>query len=492
MRLSNATLPTLGGKASLPAYDRAAVRPGIVHLGIGAFFRSHAAVYVDDCIARGETGWGIVGASLRSPDTRDALVPQDGLYTLALRGNEGESLRVVGSVLDVLVAPEDPGALLDRLCDPAVRIVTLTITEKGYAVDLGSGGLRRDLPEIVHDLAHPEAPRSALGFLARAAERRREAGAAPFTLLSCDNLVQNGRTLKRVLVEFAGLRDPALAAYIEEHVACPCAMVDRIVPGTTPVDRETVAAGLGAEDAWPVIAEPFTQWVIEDHFPSGRPALEKVGVEFVAEVEPYEHMKLRLLNASHSVLAAIGRPIGLETVSDAIAVPLIREFVERYWQAVTPTLRIDAPRAHAYTRQLLTRYENTALRHKTSQIATDASLKLPPRILAPLRDCLRLGLPCQPLIFALAAWIRACAGYDEQGAPLPLADPTFTAWSGQPDQRTADVTETVAAFLSLGTVFGTDLPAEPELVRGLETALTAIRQFGMLEALRAEVPETVR
>ena len=227
-RLSSLALSHLPQDVLVPTYDRKAVTPGIVHLGVGAFHRAHQAVFIDDCLARGETGWGIVAASLRSPDTRDAIAPQDNLYTFCLRDGENETLRIVGSILETIVAPEDPERLLQAMTDPRVRIVTLTVTEKGYLADLSAGTLLRDHPDVVHDLAHPQKPRSALGFLLEATRRRRAAGAVPLTLLSCDNLPSNGRILHRLLVEMAGLTDKDLAAFIAENLSCPCVMVDRI------------------------------------------------------------------------------------------------------------------------------------------------------------------------------------------------------------------------------------------------------------------------
>ena len=485
MRLGTSTLAHLQPGIATPRYDRAAIRPGIVHLGTGAFHRAHQAVAIDDCLARGETDWAILGSSLRGRETRDALAPQDGLYTLAIRDSGREELRVIGSVLGVAVAPENPGFLLEQLTDPAIRIVTLTITEKGYAVDLGSGGLRPDHPDIVHDLANPQVPRSSLGFLVEAIARRRRDGCRPFTVLSCDNLPQNGRTLKRVLGEFAALRDKDLAAYIAGEIPCPSSMVDRIVPATTDTDRAAISSSLGLEDAWPVLGEPFSQWVIEDRFAAGRPRLEESGVEFTDDVEPFEHMKLRLLNGTHSTIAAVGRLAGHDFVAQAIADPVIRGLIERYWQCAIPTLAIPADRAFAYTRQLLGRYENTSLHHRTAQIASDASQKLPQRILSPLRDCLAKGLPCGPLVFAVAAWIRSCGGSDDQGRALPLNDPTFEAWTGQPDQHNAAPQAVVEAFLGLSAVFGEDLPRNAAFVDDLQAAYRAIATQGVLNAAQS-------
>ncbi|MDQ0394187.1 mannitol dehydrogenase family protein [Labrys monachus] len=484
MRLSNAALAGLPPSVLRPSYDRSAVTAGIVHLGLGAFHRSHQAVYVEDRLAQGETGWGIVGASLRSADTRDALAPQDGLYTLSIRDSDSEQLRVVGSILDILVAPESPARLIERLSDPAIRIVSLTITEKGYAVDLGTGSLKLDHPDIVHDLAHPQMPRSALGLLAEAIDRRRRAGAPPFTVLSCDNLPQNGKTLRRLLTGFAAERSRDLADYIAAEIPCPSSMVDRIVPATTDEDRRAIAAALGREDAWPVLTEPFTQWVVEDRFVAGRPRFEDSGVEFVDDVQPFEHMKLRLLNGTHTCMGAVGRLAGFDTVSRCIADPGVLTLVERHWREVIPTLSIPADRAFAYTRQLLARYGNRSLHHRTAQLASDASQKLTPRIVYPIRECLARGLPCGTLIFAVAAWIRSCGGKDEQGRPLPLNDPTFQAWTGQPDQQQAAPDEVVDAFLGLSFVFGDDLPRNAAFTTALKRAYRAIASQGVLAAAR--------
>ena len=483
MRLSQHTLATLPDAIARPAYDRGAVTPGIVHLGIGAFFRAHGAAVIDDCLGAGDSAWGIVAASLRSPATRAALAPQDGLYTLALRDTGGERLRVIGAVSEVLVAPQALRRLLATLADPRIKIVTLTVTEKGYAVDLGTGGLRIDHPDIRHDLAYPDQPRSMPGLVTEALALRRQAGVRPFTLLSCDNLPKNGRTLHRILGEFAAARDPDLGRFVANEVACPSCMVDRIVPATTDADRAAISGRLGAEDAWPVLGEPFLQWVIEDDFPAGRPQLERGGAEFAADVEPFEHMKLRLLNGSHSAIAAIGRLAGYDTVARTIGDPLVRRFVDRYWAEVIPTLAIGAEAARAYTRRLLDRFDNIALQHKTAQIAGDASQKVPQRLLAPLRDLLAAGAPTSAVVFAVACWIRSCGGADDAGRPLPLNDPTFEAWSARPDQRTASADEVVDAFLSLASVFGSDLPAHAGVRSALRETYGAVRRDGVLAAI---------
>jgi fructuronate reductase len=403
-------------EVSRPSYDRAEVRPGIVHLGLGAFHRAHQAAIVDDCLNAGDLGWGIVGASLRSADTRDALSPQDGLYTLSVAGASGETLRVVGSIVSCLVAPEDPAALLDAMTKLETRIVTLTVTEKAYLRD-ASGDLDLAHPDIAWDLANPGRPRTVHGFLVESIAKRRAAGVPPFTVLSCDNLPANGATLKRLAVAFAAAREPELGAFVEGEVAFPSSMVDRIVPATTDADRARIAARLGVADAWPVSTEPFLQWVVEDDFPSGRPDWHRFGVEMVRDVAPFEEMKLRLLNGSHSSIAYLGLLMGQETVSDAFADPLIRRFVSNYWDEAAASLPADAGLDPAsYTAQLVQRYDNAALRHRTAQIANDGSQKLPQRIIAAALERLSAGGSVRHLMLAPAAWLAAASA---RGGDLP-------------------------------------------------------------------------
>lgn len=415
-RLSNATIAKLPAEVLVPRYARNSVTPGIVHLGVGAFHRAHQAAYVDACLADGESGWGIVGVSLRSPDTRDALEPQDGLYTLAIRDSAGEQLQVIGSIQSLLVAPEDPGAVLAALTDPRIRIVTLTITEKAY-LRAADGSLDGAHPDIVHDLANPGSPKTAHGFLAEALARRSIAGTPPFTVLCCDNLPANGATLHRLLVEFAKLRDAGLGRHVADEVAFPSSMVDRIVPATTDADRARIGQQLGVEDAWPVMTEPFRQWVIEDRFPAGRPAWERFGVTMVEDVGPFEDMKLRLLNGAHSGIAYLGLLSGHATVDRAFADPSIRQFVDRLWAEAIPTLPQDAGLdTTAYTAELADRFSNTALAHRTAQIANDGSQKLPQRIVASALARLEAGLLPEHLSLVVAAWIAACAA---RGGALP-------------------------------------------------------------------------
>lgn len=479
-RLSDATLDRIPLDIARPRYDRKAVRTGIVHLGVGAFHRAHMAALTDDCLNAGTVDWGITAASLRNPDTRDAIAPQDGLYTLALRENDAQALRVIGSIRHTFVAPENPQALLSAMADPAVRIVSLTVTEKGYAANVASADLKADDPGVLHDLAHPDTPGTALGFLAQALAQRRVAGIPPFSIMSCDNLPANGHLLHRVLTQFAEARDPALGRHVADNVACPSCMVDRIVPATTDADRALVATRLGLTDAWPVMAEPFCQWVIEDSFPTGRPDWTLSGAEFTTDVAPHEAMKLRLLNGAHSTIAAFGRLTGAETVAEAIGHPVIRAFVAALWDEVAPTIAPGINVAE-YTDRLLARFDNTALHHKCAQIATDASLKVPQRLVAPLRELRAKGCDGPHLCFALAAWIRSCQGVDEAGRPLPLFDPQLQEWSNLPGLN-VPVADTLRAFVALQPVFGSGL--DPNAMAAMEASLTDIRHLGILQAAR--------
>jgi fructuronate reductase len=489
MRLSSQSLNLLPASVERPRYDRSAMRAGIMHLGIGAFHRAHQAVYLDDVLTRGETGWGIAAASLRSPDTRDALQAQDGLYTVAVRSGEGTALRVIGSVGEVLVAPENPAGLVARMADPAIRIVTLTVTEKGYCHDPASGELDESHQGIRHDLAALGQPRSAPGLLVAALAARKAAGAPPFTVLTCDNLPANGVTVKRVLSRYAALVSPDLGDWVAGEVACPSTMIDRIVPATTPEDKAAIGAGLGMEDAWPVVTEPFTQWVVEDHFPAGRPDLAAVGVQMAADVTPFEHMKLRLLNASHSAMAYLGYLAGYDTIADTMADQGFARFVRALMdEEVSPTLHMPAGvDLAAYKADLIARFSNPALRHRTWQIAMDGSQKLPQRILGTIRDRLTAGAPFPSLALAVAGWMRYVAGTDEAGRPIDVRDPLAQTLRRVADEAGPSPERLGPALLGISQVFGGDLPADPRFRGAVTRALAALMSGGSLRAVEQAV-----
>ncbi len=478
-RLSAKTLPQ-----PLP-YDRAAVTPGIVHLGIGAFHRAHMAAYVDDLLAR-DPRWGIVGASLRRPDTREALAPQDFLYTLAIRDASGTTTRTIGAVLDILDANTQRAELIALMADPRIRIVSLTVTEKGYCRDPATGALDASHPDIVHDLAHPEAPVSAPGLIVRAIELRRDAGIAPFTVLSCDNLPANGTTTRRIVAGFAALRSAELAAHVEADIAFPSTMVDRIVPATTDADRAAVREATGLDDAWPIVTEPFTQWVIEDSFASGRPAFELAGAQMVDDVEPFELMKLRMLNGSHSTLAYLGYLAGYGFVSEAIADPAMHRLIHGLMtEEVMPTLPMAKDDLARYRDRLLERFANPALHHRTWQIAMDGSQKLPQRLLGPIRDNIAAGRPYRRQALGVAAWMRYVTGRDETGTPIEVKDPLAPRLRALADAAGPNAEALAAALLEVTEIFGTDLPADAGFRRTVTDHLASLFANGARATIAA-------
>ncbi len=491
-RLSEKTLTELPAGIAQPAYDRAACRSGIVHLGIGAFHRAHQAVYSDDLLAAGHCGpenrnWAICGASLRGSGVRDQLAPQDGLYTEAVAGPEGESLRVIGAVKAVLFAAEDPPALVTRLADPQTRIVSLTVTEKGYCHDPASGALQHDHPDVRHDLEHPDQPRSALGFLLAGLRERYEKKLKPFTPLSCDNLPHNGATLRGLMLELAKTSDPALSRWIEAEVPFPSTMIDRIVPATTEADRRRVSEQLGLRDEGVVICEPFRQWVVEDRFADGRPPWEEVGVEMVENVAPYEEMKLRLLNGSHSLLAYLGYLSGHETIADTMADTNLRDLAKAFMdREAGPTLKLP-PGAdlEGYKDALIERFANPGLQHRTWQIAMDGSQKLPQRLLGTIRDRLEAGASIDILALAVAAWMRYVGGSDEAGRAIDVRDPLAAKLARAFAEGNGDAAQVVAAFLGLREVFDPDLAGNSRLQDALNEALSRIFTVGSAVAIKA-------
>lgn len=458
--------------------------PGIVHLGAGAFHRAHMAVYIDDLL-KTDTSWGIIGASLRRPDTQNALAAQDFLYTVAIRSGSGTALRVIGSLLNVIDATTQRRELIAAMVDPHIRIVSLTITEKGYCHNPATGQLSSDHPDIVHDLEHHEAPISAHGLIVRALELRRAAGIAPFAVLSCDNLPANGETTARVITRFAEMRDRSLAGFIASKVAFPSTMVDRIVPSTTEEDRNAVAEASGLDDAWPIVTEPFTQWVVEDRFPSGRPAFEKVGVELVPDVRPFELMKLRMLNGSHSSLAYLGYLAGYEFVSEAVSEPALAWFIhDLMTREVMATLPSGLGDLDQYRDALLNRFANPALKHRTWQIAMDGSQKLPQRLLGTIRDRLARGQTIDLSALGVAAWMRYVTGMDERGRPINISDPLAERLKAISASAEGEPEQLVDGMLGLREVFGKDLPRSETFRHTLCAHVAALLQRGALETVR--------
>lgn len=446
--------------APLAASDAPRPATGIVHLGLGAFFRAFGCLYVADAMRASGGDWGIVGVSLRSPHTRDALQGQGWAYTSVSLGPDGATPRVIEVLNEVLVAPEDPQRVLEAMCAPAVKIVSLTVTEKGYCHHPATGALNLGHPDIQHDLSH-DLPVSALGYIVRALQMRRGAGLAPFTVLCCDNLPENGHLLQRLVGEFASLVDPELAAWIDSNARFPCTMVDRITPATTAADIADLPGLTGYSDAAPVMHEPFAQWAVEDNFVAGqRPDLAAAGVELVRDVRAHEHMKLRMLNGTHSALAYTGYLAGHETIAETVADPLFDAYVRALWSEITPTVTPPVGVDLAdYAQALRDRYANPNIRHRTWQIAMDGSQKLPQRILGTLEDILAAGHTAPMLCLAVAAWMRYVGGTDEKGAPIEVKDPLAERLRQLSDAaRTPE--EMVTALLAVREIFPAELAAK--------------------------------
>lgn len=487
-RLGAATLAQLPGQVSRPAYEPRSAAIGVVHLGVGNFFRAHQAAYLDDAMNNGANGWGVCGVSLRAPGTRDALAPQDGYYTLIESDRGPARARVIGSLRELLVAHEQPQAVVSRIADPATRWVTLTITEKGYGHSGAPAGAepaaRLDVthPDIAHDLAHPDQPRSAVGLLHAALLQRRQARLGGLTVLSCDNLSCNGDLLRDLLLAFDGIRNTGAHGWIVDEVSLPNTMVDRIVPRTGPAERALAEELLGVTDAWPVITEPFRQWVIEDRFAGPRPGLGQSGVQFVADVRPYEAMKLRLLNAAHSAMAWLAVPAGIATVDQAIATPAWRDFIQALWrEEIIPGLDPDVvAAAPAYCDSLLARFANPGLAHLTAQIAMDGSQKLPLRILSSIRANLLRNLPIDRLALVVAAWVRYLEGIDEQGRDYAPDEPLLPRLQSLARER--DAGAAVRSMLADKAVFG-DLAGNDILAARTAHWLSRLHQSGSREVV---------
>ncbi len=465
-RLSEATLDSLPADVVRFGYDRRRTQAGVVHLGIGAFHRAHQAA-IFDSLLEGDPRWAVRGASLRSPGVRDQMMPQDGLYALVVREGDAEQVRVIGAVRDVLVAPEDPAALVEVLAAPETRIVTLTVTEKGYRPDPGETGLA--------------APRTAAGFIAAGLARRRERGLAPFAALSCDNLPDNGAHLRAAVLAAAERDDPALRDWIADRVAFPKTMVDRIVPATDPADVDALARRIGLVDEAMVKAEPFLQWVIED-FPGERPDFESAGVQMTADVAPWEDAKLRLLNGAHSAIAYLGGLAGISFVDDFVADPAGRAYVEALWDEAQETLSpppgLDPL---AYRAALMRRFANAALQHRTRQIAMDGSQKLPQRLLAPIAERLKRGLPVEALALAVAGWIRWQSGRTDEGEAFTVDDPL----AGETTKLLAphgDPAAQVRAILTL-EIFPPALRENSRFVDVVTRQLTRLAKSGARQAI---------
>ena len=473
-----------------PTYDRSALQVGIVHFGVGGFHRAHQAMYVDALMNEGQgLDWAICGVGVLSHDTRmhEVMQEQDGLYTLVIKHPDGElEPRIIGSVAEYLFAPDDPEAVVARMADPATRIVSLTVTEGGYHVHPVTGEFDDRDPDIRHDIEGGSEstvkPRTMFGFVAAALRSRRAAGTPAFTVMSCDNIQGNGDVAHKMITAFARLQDPDLADWIEREVPFPNSMVDRITPVTSDDDRAVLAERFGVDDAWPVVCEPFTQWVLEDRFADARPHFEDVGVQLVDDVEPYELMKLRLLNASHQAQGYLGYLAGYRYAHEVCQDPLFAEFLLAYMdREATPTLpQVPGVDLDAYKHKLVERFANPEVRDTLARLCAESSDRIPKWVLPVVRRNLADGGEIERTTLVVAAWARYAEGVDEWGEPIEVVD----RLSEQLVAAARRQRDEPLAFISDRDLFG-DLVDDERFVTAYTSALDSLHERGARATLES-------
>ncbi len=484
--LNAKTLGEIGDRVPGPSYDRSQVSTGIVHLGVGGFHRAHEAMYVDALLNEGKaTDWGITGVGLLDQDRSmlEVMRAQDCLYTLVVKNLDGTSdARVIGSLVDYLFAPEDAEAVLDRMADPATRIVSLTITEGGYHVNQADGTFDDSDPAIQADIAVDGLPTTAFGFITEALARRRKAGTEPFAVMSCDNIQGNGTVAREMITAFATLRDEELGGWIGEHVAFPNSMVDRITPVTTDADRELVSQEYGIDDGWPVVCEPFAQWALEDSFPLGRPEFERVGVQVVDDVEPYELMKLRLLNASHQALGYLGYLSGYRYAHEVCSDPLFTDFLLGYMDhEATPTLEpVPGVDLDDYKHQLIERFANPEIKDTLARLCAESSDRIPKWLVPVIKHQLAHDGDVRRCALVVASWARYAEGVDEDGDPIDVVDRR----RDQVMERARRQAEEPLAFLEDKDLFA-DLKDQPRFTEHYLAALESLHSHGARATLEA-------
>ncbi|CAM3965759.1 MULTISPECIES: mannitol dehydrogenase family protein [Pseudoalteromonas] len=482
--LSKQTLDTLSEAVKKPAYAYQTAEVGIVHIGIGAFHRAHQAVFTDDLLAL-DPHWKITAVSLRSPAIRDSMAPQDNLYTVVERGAQEDKFRIVGAIDQVLVAPEEPQRVIDEIANSKTKVVTLTVTEKGYCRDKSGKNLDFTNPVIVHDIADLSTPKSLPGFIVAACKLRMRTN-EKLTIISCDNLSANGQVTERVIQQFAQHVAPDVAAWITKNVSFCNSMVDRIVPATTEKDIDSVSQILGVVDKSTVVTEPFKQWVIEDNFANDKPAWDKVGALFVADVHAYEHMKLRLLNGIHSTLAYIGFLKGYEYIHQAVADEDCLLFVKALQAQLVSTLD-DVPGIDlsAYADTILARFANERVPYKTSQVACDGSQKLAQRLVKPCEIIRKSGAISEYITFVLAAWCRFLEGTDSAGSAFSITDPLGDALNNLAVRHCNNELKQVESILRESGICTTQQLADSDFLTAIATHLKEIHQVGVTQALSA-------
>lgn len=485
MKLNQQNLNRLAAEVQLPGYNLSDTRHGIAHIGVGGFHRAHQAYYTDALMNTGEAlDWAICGVGLRPEDrrARDDLREQDYLFTLFELGDSDDTeVRVIGAIRDMLLAEDGAQTLIDKLAEPQIRIVSLTITEGGYCIDDSSGEFMAHLPQIQHDLAHPETPGTVFGFLCAALARRRAAGVPAFTVMSCDNLPHNGAVARKALLAFAALRDPQLRDWIDQNVSFPNAMVDRITPMTSTAHRLQLADKHGVDDAWPVVCEPFVQWVLEDKFVNGRPAWEKVGVQFTDDVSPYEEMKIKLLNGSHLALTYLGFLKGYRFVHETMNDPLFVRYMRTYMDLdVTPQLApVPGIDLSEYKDTLVARFSNQAIADQLERVCSDGSSKFPKFTVPTINRLIADGRETKRAALVVAAWALYLKGVDENGDTYSIPDPRGAFCQG----LVADDELITERLLGVEEIFGTAIPKSAEFVAAFEWCCQSLREVGVSRTL---------
>ena len=485
MKLNRQNLHNLESEVALPAYPLSDIRQGIAHIGVGGFHRAHQAYYTDALMNTGEgLDWAICGVGLRAEDhrARDDLAGQDYLFTLFELGDSDDTeVRVIGAITDMLLAEDGAQALIDKLSDPQIRIVSLTITEGGYCIDDSNGQFMAHLPQIQHDLAHPDAPKTVFGFLCAALDKRRAAGIPAFTLMSCDNLPHNGAVTRKALLAFAALRDADLAQWIDRNVSFPNAMVDRITPMTSVAHRLQLHDEHGIDDAWPVVCEPFVQWVLEDKFVNGRPAWEKVGVQFTDDVSPYEEMKIKLLNGSHLALTYLGFLKGYRFVHETMNDPLFVRYIQAYMDLdVTPQLApVPGIDLVDYKATLVERFSNQAIADQLERVCSDGSSKFPKFTVPTINRLIADGGETRRAALVVAAWAVYLKGVDENGVAYAIPDPRAAFCQA----LVADDALVTQRLLEVEEIFGTAIPRSAEFVAAFEWCCNSLREHGVTRTL---------
>jgi mannitol 2-dehydrogenase len=477
--LTNSTLPELPFALSKPSYDRSALTAGIVHFGVGGFHRAHQAMYLDRLMNAGHAlDWAICGVGILPGDAKmkQVMDEQDCLYTLVVKNPDGtREGRVVGSIIEYLFAPDDPEAVIEKMASEEIRIVSLTVTEGGYNFHHVTGEFDAESADIVHDLQPGAAPRTTFGLVTEALSRRRERGLAPFTVMSCDNIQGNGDVARKMFTAFASLKDAELGGWVDENVPFPNSMVDRITPVTTDEDRGAIAEEFGVKDAWPVVCEPFEQWVLEDHFSLGRPPFEDAGVQLVEDVEPYELMKLRLLNASHQGMCYFGYLAGYRYAHEVCQDPLFSQFLLDYMdKEATPTLQpVPGIDLDAYKNTLIKRFSNEYVRDTLARLCAESSDRIPKWLLPVIRINLANDGEIHRSAAIVASWARYDEGTDEQGNPIEVVDRLKDTLMAAAARQRQDP----LSFISDREVFG-DLINDERFVVAYSDALTSLQDHG--------------